>query len=147
MEIKVKKISNEAILPRRASDGAAGYDLYTPRDFLVHVGRNLIQLDLAFDIPKGYHIKIVPRSGFDLKGFEGANGNRFNADVKSGTVDDDYTGNVGVIVKSDCEFLVAGGTRIAQAILYQTTPMEFKEVDELKTTERGAGGFGSTGVK
>lgn len=87
MEIKVKKISNEAYIPKRGSDGAVGYDLKCPRDVIIHKGRNLVQLDLAVEIPVGYHIKIEPRSGFSLKGFEGANGNRFNANVLHGVID------------------------------------------------------------
>lgn len=151
MEIKIKRLSEDAILPKKATNGAVGYDLYVPKDTLIPAcERVLIPLDIAIQLPHGFEFKIESRSGFAVKGIEGNNGHRYDAQVLTGKIDSDYTGNVCVIIKSfDKEnFTIPKGTRIAQGSIYYTHPeMEFVEVDELDETERGNGGFGSTGTK
>ena len=149
MEIRLKKLSNEAIMPKRVTEGAVAFDLYVPEEVEIPRGRRIIPLGFAIEMPLGYEMKIEPRSGFSVKGMEGADGLRHDADVLVGKIDSDYRGEVGVIVKnSDEGFVIAKGTRIAQATFYKTDPEDyFTEVEELSSTERGSGGFGHTGAK
>lgn len=145
--IRIKRLSEDALVPVRATDGAACFDLYVPKDTPIQKGRNIIPLDIAIELPQGTYAEIRPRSGFSAKGFEDITGCRRDADVLHGVVDADYRGNVGVIVRSEDYFIVAKGTRAAQMLISHYMPCEFLEVDELSSTERQAGGFGSTGVK
>jgi dUTP pyrophosphatase len=144
--IKIKRLSEDALLPVRATDGAACFDLYTPREFAIQKGRNIIPLDLAIELPHGTYAEIRPRSGFSSKGFEDVHGCRRDADVLHGIVDEDYRNCVGVIVKSEDYFVIAKGTRVAQMLIANYIPCELVEVEELSSTLR-AGGFGSTGTK
>lgn len=146
-QIKIKRLSEDALIPVRATDGAACFDLYTPREFAIKQGRNVIPLDLAIELPHGTYAEIRPRSGFSAKGFEDYHGCRRDADVLHGIIDADYRGNVGVLVRSEDYFVIAKGTRVAQMLICNYLPCELVEVDELSSTDRGAGGFGSTGTK
>lgn len=145
--IRIKRLSEDALIPVRATDGAACFDLYVPKDTPIQKGRNVIPLDIAIELPHGTYAEIRPRSGFSAKGFEDVTGCRRDADVLHGIVDADYRGNVGVIVRSEDYFVVAKGTRVAQMLICSYLPSEFVEVDELSSTDRQAGGFGSTGTK
>lgn len=157
MEVKIKRLSEEAYIPQKATKGAVAYDLRVPRLTLVKTGRNIIPLDIAIELPDGYEFKIEPRSGFSAKGFEGHcvddHGQpypptRYIANVLVGKVDSDYRGNVGVIVENrDKSFYVVAGERIAQGTIYKTPDTYFVEVSELSETERGEGGYGHTGTK
>lgn len=157
--MKIKLLSSGAKVPTKGSDEAAGYDLYAAMDTIIYPGRNLIPTDIAIALERGTHAHIRPRSGFSLKGFEGyrlTDGEqgyldyteRFNADVKQGTVDSDYRNGIGVIVKSyePQPFMVKQGTRIAQMVIIKHEEVDFEVVDELNETARGTGGFGSTGT-
>ena len=103
------------------------------------------------EIPFGYEAKIEPRSGYSSKGMKGCRyigyEERFNADVLIGKIDSDYRGNVGVIVNNNepFEFSVEKGERIAQMTIYKVEEADFVLSDNLSDTERGDGGFGSTG--
>lgn len=143
--MKIKLLSPEAKAPARATDEAAGYDLYVPQDYVVCPGRNIVPLKIAMSLSPGQHAHIRPRSGFSAKGMEG---HYLDADVIQGTVDSDYRNGVGVIVKSnEAEpFLVTAGTRIAQMIILTHSTEGVDIVDELDDTARGLGGFGSTGT-
>lgn len=145
--IRIKRLSEDALIPVRATDGAACFDLYVPKATPIQKGRNVIPLDIAIELPHGTYAEIRPRSGFSAKGFEDITGCRRDADVLHGIVDADYRGNVGVIVRSEDYFVVAKGTRVAQMLICSYLPSEFVEVDELSSTDRQAGGFGSTGTK
>ena len=145
--IKIKRLSEDALIPVRATEGAACFDLYVPKDTPIQKGRNIIPLDLSIELPHGTYAEIRPRSGFSAKGFEDITGCRRDADVLHGCVDADYRGNVGVIVKSEDYFIVAKGTRVAQMLIGSYIPCDFVEVKELSSTDRMAGGFGSTGTK
>jgi dUTP pyrophosphatase len=218
--LRVKKISEHAVLPVRGSDGAAGYDLAsaydygasprpnrpdptsrpaserdaTERDRSGSVGRSgkirrslprgrffsrrpstpartprarslsvfpssdalarplasspvipargkgLVKTDLSIAIPRDTYARIAPRSGLAWKHF---------IDTGAGVVDYDYRGNVGVILfnHAETDFEVKAGDRVAQLILERIATPEVVEVDDLEATERGAGGFGSTGVQ
>lgn len=158
MKVKVKKLHPEAVIPKKGSKQAAGYDLYIPETIKVKKDRQVIPLGFALSLPEGYRADIDPRSGYSSKGMEGYlsmddlnknNPNRFDCDVVHGMVDSDYRGGVGVILnnRSGIEFIISAGTRIAQMVITKHEDIDFNEVDELERTERGEGGFGSTNQK
>lgn len=145
--IKIKRLSEDALLPVKATDGAACFDLYVPKDTPICKGRNIVQLDLAIELPHGTYAEVRPRSGFSAKGMEDITGCRRDADVLHGIVDEDYRGNIGVIIRSEDYFIIKKGTRIAQMLIGEYRQCEFAEVDDLSSTDRGEGGFGHTGTK
>lgn len=143
MHLKVKRLDPAAIIPSYATPGAACFDLHALHCSSVHGNTPvIIRTGLAFDIPEGWALKVYSRSGHGFK-----------HDVRLGNcvgiIDADYTGELMVKLTCDREFghlSIAAGDRIAQAMLERVERVEFVEVDELKVTERGAGGFGSTGA-
>ena len=147
MEIKIKRLSDDALIPVRATNGAACFDLYVPRDTPIQKGRNVIPLDLAIELPGGFYAEIRPRSGFSAKGMEDVTGCRRDADVLHGCVDEDYRGNVGVIIRSEDFFVIGRGTRIAQMLISEYRQCDLVEAEALTSTDRQANGFGSTGIK
>lgn len=145
--IGIKRLSEDALIPMRATDGAACFDLYIPRETPIHKGRNIIPLDIAIELPEGTYAEIRPRSGFSAKGMEDIHGCRRDADVLHGCIDEDYRGNVGVIVRSEDFFILGKGTRLAQMLICSYLPCELTEMEELSSTDRQGNGFGSTGIK
>lgn len=152
MIVKIKKLSDEAFMPTKATEGSAAYDLYAPCDVLVRPGRQVIDMKFAIELPLGYEAKIEPRSGYSAKGFAGAAASdmepdmRFDCDVIVGKIDSDYRGPVGVIVcNRDKAFFIKRGQRIAQLTIYSVCIADFVECDKLSDTERSIGGFGHTG--
>jgi deoxyuridine 5'-triphosphate nucleotidohydrolase len=144
MEIKIKKLTAEAIIPRKAHDTDAAFDLYVPKNTTVLTGREVVPLDIAIELPDGYCAEIQPRSGYASKGIEG-NVRRMNADVLYGLIDSGYRGNVGVIINNhDFPFVLVKGLRIAQMIIRKVEDVTFKETTELSDSDRADGGFGST---
>ncbi|PIN06729.1 dUTPase [Handroanthus impetiginosus] len=138
--LRVKKLSEKAILPSRGSPLSAGYDLSSAADSKVPArGKALIPTDLSIAIPEGTYARVAPRSGLTWK---------HSIDVGAGVIDADYRGPVGVILfnHSDVDFEVKAGDRIAQLIIEKIVTPEVTEVDDLDSTVRGSGGFGSTGV-
>lgn len=138
--LKVKKLSEKAVLPSRGSALAAGYDLSSAEETVVPArGKALVPTDLSVAIPHGTYARIAPRSGLALK---------HSIDVGAGVIDADYRGPVGVILfnHSDADFAVKPGDRIAQMIIEVIATPEVAEVEDLDATLRGDGGFGSTGV-
>ncbi|KAL6781347.1 NSG10 [Auxenochlorella protothecoides x Auxenochlorella symbiontica] len=136
----VKKLSEYAVLPKRGSVGAAGYDLASAEDVVIPArGKGVAKTDLSIACPPGTYARVAPRSGLAVKNF---------IDTGAGVVDEDYRGNVGVVLfnHSDVDFQVKRGDRVAQLILEVIQTPEVEEVAELPTTVRGAGGYGSTGV-
>lgn len=147
MQIKVKKLNEKAILPTRGSEYAAGYDLYAciknederviiPAHSTVKIGTGL-----AFALPDNTFAAIFARSGLATKqGLRPAN--------CVGACDSDYRGEYIVALHNDTdnEQTIKPGDRIAQMILMPYIPMLFEEVESLDKTERGDGGFGSTGI-
>ncbi len=137
-----KMLSEEAILPAYQTQGAAGFDLATPEGFFIFPDqRKLIKLGWAVAVPEGYEMQIRPRSGLALEmGISLTN--------SPGTIDSDYRGEVGIILESR-HYMRVGfkrGDRIAQAVIAPITKCDIAIVDSLSETERGAGGFGHTGV-
>ena len=130
-------------LPAYATAGAAGMDLLaavTDPVTLAPGARALIPTGLAVALPPGYELQIRPRSGLALR-------HGIILPNSPGTIDEDYRGEIQVIVMNagDAAFTVTRGTRIAQAILAPVTRAIWHEVSSLDTTSRGEGGFGSTG--
>ena len=144
-EIKIKKISSSAVIPKYGSEYAAGADLYACMDEDVMIKAHetvLIHTGIALEIPIGYAGMIFARSGLATKkGLAPAN--------KVGVVDCDYRGEVMVALHnhSDVDRVVENGERIAQLVIMPYYKAEFLEVEELTDTIRGEGGFGSTGNK
>ncbi len=144
MEIRVKKLHPDAVLPKRGSSAAAGSDLYAcipegsitiPPHATVRVGTGL-----AMAIPEGYFGGIFARSGLATKeGLRPAN--------CVGVVDSDYRGENQVPLHNDTdtEKTVHHGDRIAQMVILPCPAVEYTEAEDLDETDRGAGGFGSTG--
>lgn len=152
MIIKIKKLTDSAVIPTKATAGAAAYDVYAPLTILVKSGRQVIDLGFAIELPIGYEAKIEPRSGYSSKGFAGVidytsdQEMRFDCDVLQGKIDSDYRASIGVIVcNRDRNFYIRQGQRIAQMTIYKVENAEFVP-GELSDTDRGQGGFGHTGI-
>lgn len=143
MEIKFKKLSNLAITPTKGSVAAAGYDLYAAIKENVTIpahGTEKISTEIALELPEGTFGAIFARSGLATKqGLRPAN--------CVGVVDSDYRGSVIVALHNDTdtEKVVEPKERIAQLVVMPYVSFDLKEVDDLSETERGNGGFGSTG--
>ena len=143
MEINIKKLRDNAVIPTRGSKYAAGYDLYAAIDETVVIGPHETQkigTGLSFELPENTFGMIVARSGLATKeGLRPAN--------CSGICDSDYRGEyiIALHIDSDEIRYVEPNERIAQLILMSYVPMTFSLVNELTITERGEGGFGSTG--
>lgn len=144
MKINIINKSQHA-LPSYETIASAGMDLranLTQPIVIEPMDRALIPTGLFMELPIGYEAQVRPRSGLALKkGITCLN--------SPGTVDADYRGEVGVILAnlSKETFVVENGERIAQMVIAKHERAEWVEAEELSTTERGAGGFGSTGVK
>ena len=143
MKVCVVNKSNHR-LPEYSTSMSAGMDLKANISEPITLGplqRILIPTDLYMALPEGYELQIRSRSGLALKsGIFCLN--------SPGTVDQDYRGNVGVILAnfSDTPFIINPGDRVAQAVLNKFEKIEWKEVTTLDETERGTGGFGHSGV-
>jgi dUTP pyrophosphatase len=145
--IRVRRLPhNEDLpLPGYASAGAAGMDLLAAVTVPVTIApgqRALIPTGLAIALPPGYELQIRPRSGLALR-------HGIVLPNSPGTIDEDYRGEIQVIVLNagDAPFVVERGTRIAQAVLAPVVRARWHEVEILDDTARGSGGFGSTGVR
>ncbi|XP_055542173.1 deoxyuridine 5'-triphosphate nucleotidohydrolase [Wyeomyia smithii] len=139
--LRFAKLSKEAFAPTKGSEKAAGFDLKSAYDYIVPArGKQLVKTDIQVQLPEGCYGRVAPRSGLAVKNF---------IDVGAGVVDEDYRGNLGVVLfnHSDTEFKVTRGDRIAQFICERIFYPELEEVTTLTETERGAGGFGSTGTQ
>jgi dUTP pyrophosphatase len=142
-KVQFKKLRPDAVVPKYMTAGAAGLDLTAAIDAPIELApgdRRLIDIGLAVAIPPGYEGSVRPRSGLALKhGITLVNA--------PGTVDSDYRGSLAVIVINHGRepFVIKSGERIAQMVIAPVAQAEVVEVTELTDTERGAGGFGSTG--
>ena len=141
--IKIVKLHKNAVLPEYQTVGAAGADIHacleTPVT-LVPMERRMVPTGLAMALPEGYEVQIRARSGMSIKhGITMVNG--------IGTIDCDYRGELGVLLinLSEEPFTIEPGMRIAQMVIAKYERVEWREVDQLGETERGGGGYGSTG--
>lgn len=161
---KVKRLHPDAVIPQYAHSGDSGFDLVAVEDVIVEPGETVkVPTGLAFEIPAGYEIQVRPRSGITTK---------TRLRVQLGTVDSGYRGEVSVMVDNTSygsglfeeglltvsaelhptaetyhlgTYIIRKGDRIAQAVIAPVIHAEIVEADELSDTERGTGGFGSTG--
>ncbi len=152
MKVKVTKTDNSVTLPEYKTEGASGMDVqaFIPlpeeknidyvRAIIIPSGEcRLIPTGLKVEIPEGYEIQVRPRSGLALK-------NQITVLNTPGTIDSDYRGEIGVILMNHGknDFAVIHGERVAQLVFCPVAKMQFVE-SKLAETERGEGGFGSTG--
>ncbi len=142
MNIKIKRLKNGAVIPTRGSEYAAGSDLYSAENDLYIEDRQTVMIGtgIAMEIPEGYVGLVYARSGLACKeGLAPAN--------KVGVIDSDYRGEIKVALynQSGEKKLVKKGERIAQIVIAPFLTPQFTEVSELDETDRGEGGFGSTG--
>ncbi|CEF55977.1 dUTP diphosphatase [Acetobacter ghanensis] len=144
--IKVRRLSHgqDLPLPTYATSGAAGMDLLAAVDAPMRLEpgqRGLVPTGLSIALPSGYELQVRPRSGLALK-------HGIVLPNSPGTIDEDYRGEVGVIVMNAGQqaFVIERGMRIAQAVVAPVVRATWLECDDLDKTERGAGGFGSTGT-
>ena len=163
MNVKIKRLHPDAVLPKKAHASDSGFDLVAVEDTIIEPGETaLIKTGLAFELPPGYEMQIRPRSGVSLK---------TKLRVQLGTIDASYRGEVGVIVDNISNdtwsnasrridnsyddstrnktrgYIIRKGDRICQAVIQRLPDVELIEVEALGDSERGEGGFGSTGVK
>ena len=159
MDIKIKKLSKSAIIPSRANDSDAGYDLYATHDMVIGPMEKLVvPTGISVEIPNGYYGRVAPRSGLAVKS---------SIDVLAGVVDSGYRGEIGVVLinlnlpevlfnsnkKSTAyesafgsrnKFSISKGDRIAQLIIEKCHEIRWIE-SELSDSERGQDGYGSSG--
>ncbi len=146
MEIKIKKLRDGAVLPSRGSAAAAGYDLYAclETDSVEIKPHTTVKIGtgLSIAVPEGYFGAIFARSGLATK-------ENLRPANCVGVADSDYRGEYIVALHNDGEIVrtVKNGDRIAQLVIMPFLSVEFTQADELDDTERGAGGFGSTGKR
>jgi dUTP pyrophosphatase len=145
MNIKIKKLHPDVLLPQYSHPGDAGMDLYNMGEEVVlkPLARALLPTGLKVAVPAGYELQVRPRSGMALKkGLTVLN--------TPGTIDAGYRGEVGIIVfnaSGDEAVTIKKGDRVAQIVLKKVEEIEWNVVDELDETSRNEGGFGSTGHK
>lgn len=143
MKVQIKKLRPEAIIPTHGTEKSAGYDIYACIVNPLRINPHetvLIPTGLSIKPPEGYYVAIVARSGLACKqGLRPAN--------CYGICDEDYRGEYMVALHNDSEEvrIIHPNDRIAQMLFKQYSICEFEEVEELDDTERGTGGFGSTG--
>lgn len=141
MQIKIKKLIKEAVIPTQGSEYAAGYDLYSCIDADILSNETVaISTGLAIEIPEGYFGAVFARSGLASKeGLRPAN--------CVGVVDSDYRGEIKVMIHNDSKSdrQIKKNERIAQLVILPYLKIEFEECEKLSDTQRGEGGFGSSG--
>ncbi|WP_433943643.1 dUTP diphosphatase [Paenibacillus sp. SN-8-1] len=168
MNVNIKRLHPDAVVPRYSKPGDSGVDLVAVEDVIIAPGDTaLVRTGLAFEVPEGYEMQVRPRSGVSM---------RTKLRVQLGTIDSGYRGEVAVIVDNIHEpdydyadyvwytvdgqcltdvgegpsvmrtYIIRKGDRIAQAVIAPVERATFVVVAELSETERGAGGFGHTGV-
>jgi len=141
MELKVRRLHPAAVLPSYARAGDAGLDLFAVRPLTIAPGESaLVPTGIAIELPPGTEGQVRPRSGLALK-------HSVTVLNTPGTVDEGYRGEVGVILINHgrSAFAVEAGMKIAQLIVSPRIQVDVTEAAELSDTQRGAGGFGSTG--
>ena len=142
-ELKVKKIHPEAQLPFRANEGDAGLDIFSVEEKMIKSGETtLVSTGIVLELPKGTEAQVRPRSGLALK-------HAVTVLNSPGTIDEGYRGEVKVILinhgKED--FLVEKHMRIAQMVIAPVARVSVVSIEEVSESDRGSGGFGSSGLK
>ena len=139
MKVKIKRLDKSAVIPKYAKDGDAGLDITATAYKVNEKGQYIYNSDLALEIPDGYVGLLFPRSSICKKDLEMTN--------SVGVIDSNYRGPIKSVFNPTCEDpeIYELGERFAQLIIIPYPKIEFEEVDELSETERGSGGYGSTG--
>lgn len=157
MKILVKKIHDDAIIPEFAHVTDSGADLYTSKDLsLAPRQKGIAPTGICVALPPGFGATIRNKSGNTVKGVsckikvneeELLASGRVDVTVYLGTIDNAYRGEIGIMVRNDSDFpiVIPKGTKLAQLVLEKIYQCDFEEVDSLDETDRGEGGFGSTG--
>lgn len=171
INVNIRKLHADAVIPRYATPGAAAFDLVSVSDVVIAPGdTELVPIGLSFEIPVGYEMQIRPRSGITKN-------TKLRVGNAPATIDSDFRGEVNVIIDNvwrkfagkftknyvkidgmpepvrggySClkgTYQIRKGDRIAQALIQRIPHVEFTLTDELSETERGSGGFGSSGVR
>lgn len=141
MILKIKRLSEGAILPHYAHPGDAGLDLFAVEEAELAPGQScMVKTGVAIELPSRTEAQVRPRSGL-------ANKHAVTVLNTPGTIDEGYRGEIGVILinHGKVPFIVEKGMKIAQMIVKPVISVRVEEVSELSDTSRGAGGFGSTG--
>nr|AIA16083.1 dUTP diphosphatase [uncultured bacterium] len=140
LRVNIKKLHPDAKAPFYATPGSAGCDFYSIEDVtLAPEETKKIRTGIAIEIPTGYFTKLEGRSGLSARGLL----------LTGGVIDADYRGEVHIVLHNSTKmpFFIEKGDRIAQGVLMPILQANFHEVDKLSETQRGAGGFQSTGIK
>ncbi len=141
--VKFKKLNKDAIIPDYAHKGDAGMDIYSIKDDIIEpLTWKLIPTGLACELPEGTEGQVRSKSGIALK-------NGVFVLNTPGTVDENYRGEIGVVLynlNTKEPFVIKKGQKIAQYVINAIEYVDTIEVEELDTTDRGEGGFGSTGL-
>lgn len=159
IKVGVKKLHNDAVIPSYSHDTDSGFDFVTVEELILQPKqKGIVKTGLAFELPIGWGIAVRNKSGITVKGVPCikllCNGSvrdeiREDGTIYLGTIDSSYRGEVGIMVKNeeDHEIIIQKGVKLAQGILEKVYQCNFEEVVELSSTERGEGGYGSTGIK
>jgi len=144
-KILIKRLSSKVTIPKYKTKGSSGMDIaaYIENNVEINPGEKaIIPSGLSISIPNGFEVQIRPRSGLAAK-------NGISVLNTPGTIDSDYRGEIKVILINlgKEKFFVENGMRIAQMVVCPIVQADFEEVKELSNTNRGTGGFGSTGTK
>ena len=144
-KIQIKKLSNDVLIPKYETPGSSGMDIaaYIEQEITINSGdKVLIPTGFSLSIPQGYEVQIRPRSGLAAK-------KSITVLNTPGTIDADYRGEIKVILINlgKDKFIVKRGERVAQMVVCPVTQVKLEEVKKLSSTDRGTGGFGSTGTK
>ena len=134
----VKLLQPDAKVPKKAGRGCAGYDVFSVDQLTIKPGcRQLISTGISTEITNDFYLRVAPRSGLSVKGI----------DIGAGVIDSSYRGELKVLVinNSQSDFEIIKGAKIAQIILERCSDADINVLDILSETERGYGGFGSTG--
>lgn len=140
IEVKIKKLHTDAKVPIYGTINSAAFDLYAVEDIVLEPGvTTLVPTGIALEIPEGYCGQFRDRSGLAIKGIHHL----------GGLIDSDYRGEFKAILLNNHKipYKIEKGDRIIQVLISPVIQSEFKEVEELSETQRGAGGFHSTGKK
>lgn len=143
IDIQIKKLHENAVIPYYNFDGDSGFDLHSVQHHYIYPNQQaLVKTGLAMAIPQGFEMQIRPRSGLALN-------QQITLTNSPGTIDSVYRGEIGVIIYNlgQYPFVVESGDRIAQGVIQPVYHAIFHEADALDETERSSGGYGHTGLK
>jgi dUTP pyrophosphatase len=143
MILKIKKLNPSAKLPQKMTEGASGMDVYSCIESSRVITKGevfLVPTGIALEIPSGYEVQVRPRSGLSTK-------HKLIMPNSPGTIDSDYRGElfVPLLNLGSEDYVLENETRIAQIVIAQTIHLDVVEISDLSPTNRGEGGFGSTG--